>query len=66
LRDGRLEDVFTLSDAILSSAGGQTVEETYLYRSQAYTALGDETAAAAALATAIELNPNLEKTLNQE
>ncbi len=62
---GRLEDVFTLSDAILSSAGGQTVEETYLYRSQAYAALGDETAAAAALATAIKLNPNLE-SLNQE
>jgi tetratricopeptide (TPR) repeat protein len=66
LGDGRLEDVFILSDAILSSAGGQTVEETYLYRSQAYTALGDETAAAAALATAIELNPNLETAVNQE
>ncbi len=66
LGDGRLEDVFTLSDAILSSAGGQTVEETYLYRSQAYTTLGDEAAAAAALATAIELNPNLETAVNQE
>lgn len=62
----RLEDVFTLSDAILSSAGGQTVEETYVYRSQAFATLGDETAAAAALATAIELNPNLEETLNEE
>lgn len=65
LASGRFDDVFTLSDAILSTEGGQNVEETYLYRSQAYRALGDETAAAAALATAFELNPNLETAVNQ-
>ena len=59
LANGRIDDVFTLSDAILSTEGGQNVEETYLYRSQAYAALGDDTAAANALATALELNPNL-------
>lgn len=63
---GRTDDVFTLSDAILSTEGGQNVEETYLYRSQAYAALDDETNAQAALTTAIELNPNLEKTTNQD
>jgi tetratricopeptide (TPR) repeat protein len=66
LANGRIEDVFTLSDAILSSEGGQTVEETYLYRSRAFAALGDESAAATALATALELNPNLETAVNQE
>jgi tetratricopeptide (TPR) repeat protein len=59
LGNGRLEDVFTLSDAILSTEGGQTVEETYLYRSHAYAALGDEASAQAALATALALNPNV-------
>ncbi|MBK8901082.1 MAG: C39 family peptidase [Anaerolineaceae bacterium] len=60
LESGRLEDVFTLSDAILSTEGGYTVEETHLYRSLAYTAQGNEAAANAALATALELNPNLQ------
>ena len=58
LANGRTDDIFTLSDAILSTEGGQNVEETYLYRSYAYAALGDETNAQAALATAVELNPN--------
>lgn len=58
LENGRIDDIFTLSDAILSTEGGQNVEETYFYRSQAYLALGDETAAAASLATVLELNPN--------
>lgn len=66
LGDGRIEDVFTLSEAILSTEGGQSVEETYLYRSRAYAALGDETAAAAALATALELNPNLETAVSDQ
>ena len=64
LANGRTEDVFTLSDAILSTEGGQNVEETYLYRSQAYSLLGDDTAAAAALAIAQELNPNLETAVS--
>jgi len=63
---GRIDDIFTLSDAILSTEGGQSVEETYWYRSQAYSALGDDTAAAAALAFAFELNPNLETAVNQK
>ncbi|WP_420643254.1 C39 family peptidase [Candidatus Leptofilum sp.] len=64
LANGRIDDVLTLSDAILSTEGGQNVEETYLYRSYAYTALGDETAAAAALDRALELNPNLETAVS--
>ncbi len=66
LANGRIDDVFTLSDAILSTDGGQNVEETYFYRSLAHAALGDETAAANALATGLELNPNLETAVNQE
>jgi hypothetical protein len=66
LGNGRIQDIFTLSDAILSTEGGKNVEETYFYRSQAYQALGNETAAANALTTAFELNPNLETAVNQE
>ena len=62
LGNGRIDDVFTLSEAILSTEGGQNVEETYLYRSYAYTTLGDEANAEAALTTALELNPNLRLT----
>ena len=64
LANGRIEDVLTLSDAILSTEGGQNVEETHLYRSQAYTALGNETAASTALTTALNLNPNLRLTID--
>ncbi|MCA9957048.1 MAG: C39 family peptidase, partial [Anaerolineales bacterium] len=60
LANGRTDDIFTLSDAILSTEGGQNVEETYLYRSYAYTALGDDANAQATLNIALELNPNLE------
>ncbi|MEZ4594645.1 MAG: C39 family peptidase [Chloroflexota bacterium] len=59
LANGRTDDIFTLSEAILSTEGGQNVEETHLYRSYAYAALGDEANAETALATALELNPNL-------
>ncbi len=60
LANGRIDDVFTLSDAILSTEGGQNVEETHLYRSYAYAAQGNQAAAATALATALDLNPNLQ------
>lgn len=60
LANGRIDDIFTLSDAILSTEGGQNVEETHLYRSYAYAAQGNEAAAATALATALDLNPNLQ------
>ncbi|GJM42592.1 MAG: hypothetical protein DHS20C20_28740 [Ardenticatenaceae bacterium] len=64
LADGRINDIFTLSDAILTTEGGQNVEETYLYRSYAYAALGDGAKAEAAWATAIELNPNVETAVS--
>ncbi len=63
LANGRLDDVFTLSDAILSTEGGYHVEETHYYRSLAYTAQGNVAEAEAALATALELNPNLQLTI---
>ncbi|MFZ1396646.1 MAG: C39 family peptidase [Candidatus Promineifilaceae bacterium] len=65
LANGRTADVFDLSDAILSNEGGQNVEETYLYRSYAYTALGDAANAQTALTTALELNPNLTTVVDQ-
>lgn len=64
LANGRIDDIFTLSDAILSTEGGQNVEETHLYRSYAYAAQGNEAAAATALATALDLNPNLQLTVD--
>ncbi len=64
LANGRLDDVFTLSDAILSTEGGYHVEETHYYRSLAYQAQGKDTEAEAALATALELNPNLPLTVD--
>jgi len=64
LANGRLDDVFTLSDAILSTEGGYHVEETHYYRSLAYQAQGNEAEAEAALTTALELNPNLQLTID--
>src|SRR5690606_25723717 len=64
LENGRLDDVFTLSDAILSTEGGYHVEETHYHRSLAYQAQGNDTEAEAALATALELNPNLPLTVD--
>jgi tetratricopeptide (TPR) repeat protein len=64
LMNGRTDDIFTLSDAILSTEGGQNVEETFLYRSFAYAALGDEANAEAALTIALELNPNVETAVS--
>jgi hypothetical protein len=64
LGNGRIDDVFNLSDAILTNEGGQNVEETYLYRSYAFAALGEEVNAQAALATALALNPNLETAVS--
>jgi tetratricopeptide (TPR) repeat protein len=64
LANGRLDDVFTLSDAILTNEGGYHVEETHYYRSLAYQAQGSAAEAEAALATALELNPNLQLTID--
>lgn len=59
LEVGRYEDVLQLSDAILTSAGGQNVEETYLFRGYALEAMGDEAAAEAAFSRALALNPSV-------
>ncbi len=61
LANGRLEDVFILSDAILTTAGGQNVEETYLYRAQAFSQMGNEAASEDALAHAQLLNPTMQR-----
>ncbi len=54
---GRLEDVLVLAEATLSTEGGQTIEETYLYQGRVWEAQGDEEAARTAYSTAISLNP---------
>ncbi len=61
LANGRLEDVFILSDAILTTEGGQNVEETYLYRAQAFSQMGNEAASEDALAHARLLNPTMQR-----
>ena len=58
LVNGRIKDIFTLTEAMFSSAGGQNVEETYYYRGQAYLAQGNTTAATTDFQTALQLNPN--------
>lgn len=59
LEVGRVEDVLTLIDAVLTSAGGQNVEETYLYRGYALQMAGETAAAEKAFTRAQNLNPNL-------
>lgn len=54
---GRLEDVLVLAEATLSTEGGQTIEETFLYQGRVWEAQGDEEAARAAYSRAIGLNP---------
>jgi tetratricopeptide (TPR) repeat protein len=56
LASGRLEEVFTLADAILSTDGGRHVEETYLYKGRALLASGDKEGAANAYHKALDLN----------
>ena len=58
LENGRLEEVFTLTQAMFSSFGGQNVEETYYYRGLAYLAEGDSVQAASDFQTALNLNPS--------
>lgn len=59
LAAGRFEDVLQLSGALLSSGGGQNVEETYLYRGHAMLATGDLSGAERAYNEALRLNPNM-------
>ncbi len=57
LAAGRVEEVMTLTAAVLENAGGRDVEETYLYRGHAYMAQGDPAAAKADYRRALELRP---------
>lgn len=56
---GRPQDVLTLTEATLSSEGGQNVEETYFFRGLALQAVGETAAADTAFAQATALNPNV-------
>lgn len=56
LASGRLEEVFTLVDAILSTDGGRHVEETYYYKGRAQLASGDREGAANSYQKALDLN----------
>lgn len=58
LANGRTDDIFALTEAMLTSTGGQNVEETYYYRGQAKAAIGDNAGATADFQTALQLNPN--------
>jgi hypothetical protein len=58
LEVGRLDDVFTLTDAILRHEGGRGVEETYYYRGLVLLAQGDRDGARNAFRRAVQLNAN--------
>ncbi|MCA9931394.1 MAG: C39 family peptidase [Anaerolineales bacterium] len=55
----RPDEVIALTDAILTTEGGQNVEETHLYRGLAFEMRGDSDMADAAFRRAISLNSNL-------
>jgi tetratricopeptide (TPR) repeat protein len=57
LASGRLEEVFTLTDATLSTDGGHHVEEAFFYKGKAMLASGDKEGAAIAYQEALDLNP---------
>ncbi len=57
LASSRIDDVLTLTAAILEDSGGRDVEETYFYRGQALEAVGDVQGAAAAYSQALALKP---------
>lgn len=58
LRNGRYDDVLTLTDTILDNPSGQHVEETFFYRGEALRALGELDQAAYAYQRALELKPH--------
>lgn len=58
LHEGRYDDVFVLTEATMVTEGGQSVEEGYYYRAQAYAATGHPDLAAADYRHAIALNPH--------
>ena len=59
LATGRLDDVMQLTGAMLTSGGGQNVEETYLYRGHAQLAKGDLAGATFSYKEALRLNPGM-------
>lgn len=63
LATGRLDDVMALTNATLIGAGGQNVEETYLYRGHALLANGDTDAARAAYNRALHLHQDFAPAL---
>jgi tetratricopeptide (TPR) repeat protein len=60
LATNRLDDVMQLTGAMLTSGGGQNVEETYLYRGHAQLAKNDQTGALSSYKMALKLNPGLQ------
>ncbi len=54
----RYQEMIDLADAILSTQGGQNVEETYLYKGHALVLLGDGVGAVAAYKEALVRNEN--------
>ncbi len=57
LENGRFDEIFLLTDALLATEGGRYVEENYLYRGLAYLAQGDAERARRAFARGLEINP---------
>jgi hypothetical protein len=57
-RVGRYEDVMSLVDATLATAGGQNVEELYWYQGHVHLARGERTLARAAYQRVLQLNEN--------
>ncbi len=60
LATGRFEDVMQLTGAMLTSGGGQNVEETYLYRGRAQLARNDLAGALSSYKMALKLNPGMQ------
>lgn len=56
----RPNEVIALTDAILTTEGGQNLEETHLYRGLAFELRGDSGMAESAFRRAKSLNPNVE------
>ncbi len=58
LRNGRINDIITLTDALLATPGGPWVEEIHWYRGHALAAQGQLSRARDAYLKALEVNPN--------
>ncbi len=55
---GRFQDVIDLADATLETRGGQNVEETYYWKGNALSSIGDAAGAGEAYREALEVNEN--------